>query len=136
MAEKNEEKPSDCECAVCCSTVRDPVSTKCGHLFCWQCLEHWMKHQHSCPICRTALGDFDITPLYGIGYSSDVDPRPKSLKPSETTRTQQKPSISDDTLETGIMVGLGALGGILVGALGAVAVSALSSKKKQTSSKK
>jgi hypothetical protein len=36
-----------------------PRSTKCGHVFCWPCLEHYLSEsQHSwakCPICMESI---------------------------------------------------------------------------------
>lgn len=31
------------ECSICLSWMRDPVLTKCGHKFCYKCLEDWRK---------------------------------------------------------------------------------------------
>ena len=29
--------------------------TSCQHIFCWQCLEQWMRRKRSCPLCRTYI---------------------------------------------------------------------------------
>ncbi|MBN3270840.1 RNF4 ligase, partial [Polyodon spathula] len=40
------------------------VSTKCGHLFCSQCLRNALKHAHSCPTCRKKLTHKQYHPIY------------------------------------------------------------------------
>ncbi|KAK1175202.1 E3 ubiquitin-protein ligase RNF4-like isoform X1 [Acipenser oxyrinchus oxyrinchus] len=40
------------------------VSTKCGHLFCSQCLRDALKHAHSCPTCRKKLTHKQYHPIY------------------------------------------------------------------------
>ncbi|URE43805.1 zinc finger, C3HC4 type, domain containing protein [Musa troglodytarum] len=61
--------------------ARDPVVTRCGHLFCWPCLYRWLHgHSHSseCPACKAIVEEKMLTPLYGRGDNS-VDPRSKSV---------------------------------------------------------
>lgn len=34
-----------------------PVQLPCGHVFGQACLAHWLKDNHSCPLCRVSLAD-------------------------------------------------------------------------------
>lgn len=65
-------------CAICLDVASDPVVTRCGHLFCWSCLEQWLysaHNTHDCPICK-ALVDPDvpghIIPLYGTSRTDQT----------------------------------------------------------------
>ncbi|KAK5896438.1 hypothetical protein CesoFtcFv8_009601 [Champsocephalus esox] len=40
------------------------VSTKCGHVFCSQCLRDSLKSSHTCPTCRKKLTPRQYHPLY------------------------------------------------------------------------
>ncbi|XP_054841364.1 E3 ubiquitin-protein ligase RNF4 [Eublepharis macularius] len=40
------------------------VSTKCGHVFCSQCLRDALKNANSCPTCRKKLGCKQYHPIY------------------------------------------------------------------------
>ncbi|XP_040188419.1 RING finger protein 39-like [Rana temporaria] len=45
------------ECSICRAVYTDPVSLKCGHSFCWDCIHCWLDTQegsgsYSCPECR------------------------------------------------------------------------------------
>lgn len=31
------------ECSICIETAKEPVVTKCGHLFCWPCIYEVIK---------------------------------------------------------------------------------------------
>ncbi|KAI7747721.1 hypothetical protein M8C21_032988 [Ambrosia artemisiifolia] len=64
------------ECNICLDTVRDPVVTLCGHLYCWPCIYKWIQYQETssetfesqnakCPVCKTEISQQDIVPLYG-----------------------------------------------------------------------
>ncbi|CRH00865.1 E3 ubiquitin-protein ligase RNF5, putative [Plasmodium relictum] len=86
---KNKNTPSEnenrntFECNICFDDVRDPVVTKCGHLFCWLCLYSWIKKNNDCPVCKAEVSRENIIPLYGRGkssnehkYSNVEEPRP------------------------------------------------------------
>ncbi|KAM4035366.1 LOW QUALITY PROTEIN: E3 ubiquitin/ISG15 ligase TRIM25-like [Anomaloglossus baeobatrachus] len=47
----------DLECSVCLSLYTDPVTLRCGHNFCWDCIDQVLKTQdesgvYTCPECR------------------------------------------------------------------------------------
>uniref|UniRef100_A0A182J4R3 RING-type E3 ubiquitin transferase n=1 Tax=Anopheles atroparvus TaxID=41427 RepID=A0A182J4R3_ANOAO len=43
------------KCALCIDTTKDISVTQCGHLFCWQCILHWLDQKQMCPICRETI---------------------------------------------------------------------------------
>ncbi|XP_022969255.1 E3 ubiquitin-protein ligase RMA1H1-like [Cucurbita maxima] len=70
------------DCNICLETVKDPVVTLCGHLFCWPCLYKWLHFQDSskekhgrrlqqCPVCKAEVSDATLVPLYGKGGTQD-----------------------------------------------------------------
>jgi E3 ubiquitin-protein ligase SHPRH len=46
-------------CVICQSTFDVGALTKCGHLFCFSCLQIWLKNHHSCPVCKERLNNHD-----------------------------------------------------------------------------
>jgi hypothetical protein len=49
-----------CECAVCFVAFTDKLGAKaalmpCGHVFCYGCVERWLRTHSSCPMCRAQL---------------------------------------------------------------------------------
>lgn len=50
------EKPD--ECSICIEELKEDVRPAvCGHYMHSECLEKWLKTNHSCPVCRTLLRD-------------------------------------------------------------------------------
>ncbi|EDW37850.1 GL19714 [Drosophila persimilis] len=44
------------ECGMCKHPMKDPVSTNCGHGFCWQCINDYVQSipaeaMMCCPVC-------------------------------------------------------------------------------------
>lgn len=58
MAKKDEIEEENC--SICFDTLEDPVLTKCGHLFCSDCLEMCMEAKKTCPMCKTNLKGTEI----------------------------------------------------------------------------
>eukprot|EP00800_Vazella_pourtalesii_P017417 TRINITY_DN529_c0_g2_i1.p1 TRINITY_DN529_c0_g2~~TRINITY_DN529_c0_g2_i1.p1 ORF type:complete len:454 (-),score=75.41 TRINITY_DN529_c0_g2_i1:355-1716(-) len=55
---KNEPKPetiSKEQCSICLNDVRDKVSLKCEHSFCYECLVKWCATKETCPLCRSKI---------------------------------------------------------------------------------
>mmetsp|Transcript_14018 Transcript_14018/g.48275 ORF Transcript_14018/g.48275 Transcript_14018/m.48275 type:complete len:233 (+) Transcript_14018:160-858(+) len=58
------------ECNICLELAREPVVTLCGHLYCWPCLYRWMHLRRECkhcPVCKAAVTEDKLIPLYGRG---------------------------------------------------------------------
>ncbi|KAL6906302.1 hypothetical protein ACP4OV_003903 [Aristida adscensionis] len=84
------------ECNVCFDMAAEPVVTKCGHLFCWECLYQWLhvhSHHRECPVCKGQVADDAIIPIYGRGGSAasvnNAPPRPTGVR-VESARQQHQ----------------------------------------------
>lgn len=63
--EKNDNTNSSAfECSICLETAKEPVVTKCGHLFCWPCIYLWNQQKKTCPNCNNPIDKKDFIPLY------------------------------------------------------------------------
>ncbi|KAM8870959.1 E3 ubiquitin-protein ligase RNF4-like isoform 1-T3 [Spinachia spinachia] len=63
--------PGTISCPVCLDSYSEivesrrlVVSTKCGHVFCRQCLRDSLTSSHTCPTCRKRLTHRQYHPLY------------------------------------------------------------------------
>ncbi|XP_030001392.1 E3 ubiquitin-protein ligase RNF4 [Sphaeramia orbicularis] len=63
--------PGTISCPVCMDSYSEivdsgrlVVSTKCGHVFCSQCLRDTLSRSHTCPTCRKKLTPRQYHPLY------------------------------------------------------------------------
>ena len=46
-------------CPICMDNTYDIRKTICGHSYCSNCIEKWLKTNIKCPVCMTTLDDFD-----------------------------------------------------------------------------
>lgn len=46
---------SDFDCVLCCRTLWKPITTPCGHTYCWVCLDRSMDYSTLCPLCVAPL---------------------------------------------------------------------------------
>lgn len=51
------------KCTLCLEPFRDPSVTTCGHVFCWTCIQDWVKEKAECPLCRQAILPQKVLPL-------------------------------------------------------------------------
>ena len=42
-------------CVICSSTFQYGSITKCGHIYCRDCLKTWLRERSTCPICKTYI---------------------------------------------------------------------------------
>ena len=54
------------ECSICLQSVveREPVTTKCGHLFCNECIKRSIEINQKCPNCNADAVLLDLRPIY------------------------------------------------------------------------
>nr|XP_041631021.1 E3 ubiquitin-protein ligase RNF5-like [Drosophila kikkawai]XP_041631022.1 E3 ubiquitin-protein ligase RNF5-like [Drosophila kikkawai] len=73
------------ECSICLDSVRYPVVTCCGHLFCWPCLRRWITsapERLHCPLCRSPVNKEKVIMLCGGEYPPNkFPPRPTLSRP-------------------------------------------------------
>jgi hypothetical protein len=48
-------RATDLQCPICLEPFRDPFVTRCGHTYCYQCIQQQLKTKNSCPKCRNWL---------------------------------------------------------------------------------
>ncbi|XP_046588126.1 LON peptidase N-terminal domain and RING finger protein 3 [Neodiprion lecontei] len=46
------------DCILCCRVLWKPVTTPCGHTYCWMCLDRCLDYSSACPLCITSLADY------------------------------------------------------------------------------
>jgi len=56
-------------CIICHDKMKDPVITKCGHLFCRGCVTEWLANidkqsKRVCPTCRKGATLRDLRPAF------------------------------------------------------------------------
>ncbi|ARF09007.1 DEAD/SNF2-like helicase [Catovirus CTV1] len=86
---EDEDSDSDCDsdddedevCGICLGEIPENNIgvTKCGHLFCYQCIKTIINQKQQCPYCRKGVKDSE---LYIISYEKNkkVDQESKELK--------------------------------------------------------
>mmetsp|Transcript_15540 Transcript_15540/g.30676 ORF Transcript_15540/g.30676 Transcript_15540/m.30676 type:complete len:187 (+) Transcript_15540:244-804(+) len=71
-------------CNICLSLPSQPVTTVCGHVYCWGCLYKWLsmhRDDPACPVCKAGVempnddpSKAKVIPLY-VNGRSEADPR-------------------------------------------------------------
>ena len=57
LDKEDETKVEDNECSICMDTITDPALLSCGHIFCYDCIEHFTNSCKKCPLCKLDLTD-------------------------------------------------------------------------------
>ncbi len=55
-----EKVEEDCTCPICMDDMENKAITKCGHIFCKECLDMCLQVKKSCPTCKTDLKNTEI----------------------------------------------------------------------------
>eukprot|EP00741_Cyanophora_paradoxa_P008440 tig00001331_g8167.t1 len=89
----DDESTSCFECNICLELASEPVTTMCGHLFCWPCLYKWMSvgQDRGCPVCKALIDKDKIIPLYGRGKTPSRDPRKSAPSAPPPESVPQRP---------------------------------------------
>jgi hypothetical protein len=95
--DKESRNAANFECNVCFDMAAEPVVTKCGHLFCWECLYQWLhvhSEHHECPVCKGQVAKDAVIPIYGRGGSAakvhNAPPRPPGARVESLRQQQQR----------------------------------------------
>uniref|UniRef100_H3AF27 Tripartite motif containing 35 n=1 Tax=Latimeria chalumnae TaxID=7897 RepID=H3AF27_LATCH len=74
-------------CSVCQELFKDPVTLRCGHNFCRECVcEYWKgKTSQSCPICRADSATSDLITNYTLRNIMDTYKK-EGKKPKEESK--------------------------------------------------
>ncbi|KAK1392832.1 RING-type domain-containing protein [Heracleum sosnowskyi] len=59
-----QQKKLELTCPVCLGPIIQEMSTKCGHVFCMDCITQSIATQGKCPVCRTKISMNDIIKIY------------------------------------------------------------------------
>ncbi|KAK6454397.1 SNF2 family N-terminal domain-containing protein [Scheffersomyces xylosifermentans] len=51
----NREDDEGLMCIICRSTITIGSLTQCGHKYCKDCLEQWLRNSHTCPMCKSIV---------------------------------------------------------------------------------
>lgn len=81
------------ECSICLEVAKEPVVTKCGHLFCWPCIYSWNEQRKTCPNCNNPINNTDFVPIYNKDQNNEntkrfkIPERPKGERNPNTENT-------------------------------------------------
>lgn len=67
------------DCPICLDSLKEPVITKCAHVFCIPCIERVIETQHKCPMCRAELDSLATTTVKPAKESSAAPPTQAQL---------------------------------------------------------
>ena len=70
------------ECPICLSSQKLPIVTKCGHIFCWNCIKKWVEvnGKMECPSCKNGIKLNEVIKLYAGNNKTnkgEIDDRPQ-----------------------------------------------------------
>ncbi|KAF2740502.1 hypothetical protein EJ04DRAFT_548514 [Polyplosphaeria fusca] len=68
------------DCPICLDTLKEPVITKCAHIFCTTCIERVIDTQQKCPMCRATLESLATTTVKPARETQKAPPTQDQLK--------------------------------------------------------
>ncbi|KAG0668106.1 hypothetical protein C6P45_005004 [Maudiozyma exigua] len=71
-------------CSICLGIIYLGSILKCGHFFCKNCIHNWLKHHHTCPICKQETTKSEV---YNFKFKNEDAP-PNNV-------INSKPSVND-----------------------------------------
>ncbi|KZO96515.1 hypothetical protein CALVIDRAFT_563986 [Calocera viscosa TUFC12733] len=77
----------DFDCHICLRTATNPCVTRCGHLFCYDDLEQWLRIHPRCPVCSSFISlHHDVVKIFGRGRERRRSSGSGSTAPSLSTK--------------------------------------------------
>ena len=88
------------DCNICLDTVDEPVTTLCGHIFCWECFYKWLRStkavvesntKGTCPVCKSSCSIETLVPIYARSENTvSVAKKIHPLQDGEALRDSKK----------------------------------------------
>ena len=103
MASNKNSGSKNFECTICLDTAKEPVLTKCGHMFCWPCIYNWLDSKGGkakCPNCKNEITKDDLIPVYSNTENKDNTNRFKNI-PKRPKAERNPNSDNDDSNNQG-----------------------------------
>ena len=85
------------ECTICLETAKEPVLTKCGHMYCWPCIYNWLDSKGGkakCPNCKNLITKDDLIPVYTNDENKDNTNRFKNIP--KRPKAERNPNSDND----------------------------------------
>ena len=111
MENKKPSGSNNFECTICLDTAKEPVLTKCGHIFCWPCIYNWLESKGGkakCPNCKNLITKNDLIPVYSNEENKDntnrfknIPKRPKAERNPNSDRENYQGSFSNFSFNFG-----------------------------------
>ena len=111
MENKKPSGGNNFECTICLETAKEPVLTKCGHMFCWPCIYNWLESKGGkakCPNCKNLITKNDLIPVYSNEENKDntnrfknIPKRPKAERNPNSDRENYQGSFSNFSFNFG-----------------------------------
>lgn len=78
-------------CSICYELASNPVTTRCGHLFCYRCISSWFAQcdHTTCPVCKKISSRDSLIPIYTNCDKHEMDLAPDLTTIQENSRKQQ-----------------------------------------------
>ena len=99
------------ECTICLDTAKEPVLTKCGHMFCWPCIYNWLDSKGGrakCPNCKNEITKNDLIPVYAnyenqenTNRFKNIPKRPKAERNPNSDRENYQGGFSNFSFNFG-----------------------------------
>ena len=90
------------ECTICLETAKEPVLTKCGHMYCWPCIYNWLDSKGGkakCPNCKNLITKDDLIPVYTNDENQDNTNRFKNIP--KRPKAERNPNSDNDNTGNG-----------------------------------
>lgn len=87
----------DLICAICHNVTKEPVVTKCSHVFCKVCLQTALQHNRVCPLCRreNPCANLAVNPFALRLVNKQIIHCPLAMRYNITDKCDWTGSISD-----------------------------------------